>query len=107
VLPYRCLIRQIRRSFGSSIHSSARVLLNSLSCSEEAASGNGKRDRDGESIGYYFHSTTSLRRKPLQATKSSGAPGKSPSLAITTSRVFFAIVIWLSPRRATVTHPFE
>ena len=71
LLPYGHFVGNIRRSFRSSIHGSARVLLNSFSRSEETASPNGNRDQSGESSSYFFHSATSLRCNRILASESS------------------------------------
>jgi len=81
LLPYGHFVGNIRRSFRSSIHGSARVLLNSFSRSEETASPNGKRDQSGEGSGYFFHSATSLRCNRILASESSRARGEFAAMA--------------------------
>ena len=56
---YGCDVREVRRGFRGSIDGSARVLFNSLTRSEKATSGHGKREYDSEYSSYFFHSNTS------------------------------------------------
>src|SRR5262249_13712608 len=96
-------IRQVRRSFRSAIHGSARVFSNSLTRSEQAASGNRKRAHNGACSGKFFHSAASLRLKRVLASERSCVCGSIHIVGNKKSPVFFAIAIWLSPRRATLT----
>src|SRR4029079_3163829 len=88
-LLYGDCVREIRRSFRCSIDGSTRVVLNSLSPSEETASGNRKRNHDGESIGYFSHSATSLKSKQILASERSCVRGGFTPLA-TTCHEFFS-----------------
>ena len=81
-------IREVWRSLRGSIDGSARVLFNSLTRSEQAASGNSKRASYGEYRGKSFHSAESLRRKRVLASESSPARGEFAVLAITVTAFF-------------------
>ena len=74
LLPYGRFVRDLRRSFRSPVHGSARVVLNSLSRSEQAASSNTKRDYSGERRNKFFHLATSLRRKRVLASQLARSP---------------------------------
>jgi hypothetical protein len=79
-------------------------LSNSLTRSEKTASGYSDRTRDGARSGKFFHSPKSLRRKRVLASESSHVRA---TIANNMSRFFFAIVICLSRRRATLMHAIE
>ena len=61
-------VGEVRRSLCGSIDGSARVLFNSLTRSEQAASGNSKRAGDREGSWKSFHSVTRLRGKRIFAS---------------------------------------
>jgi hypothetical protein len=63
LLSYWSEIREVRGSFGGSIDGSARVLSDSLTRSEEAASGYSQRADDGACSNKFFHFAISLRCK--------------------------------------------
>ena len=52
------------------------------------ASGNGKREYDGEFSSYFFHLATSLRLNRVLASESSRARGHFATLAITCHKFF-------------------
>ena len=62
-------VREVRRSSRGSIDGSTRVLFNCLTRSEQAASGNSKRDYNSECCGKFLHLATSLRRKWVLASE--------------------------------------